>query len=165
MSSFNECAQCIDIGDVACVDRLDRRVSYCCDGQGEDVDEMCSSRDGWNGINFGLCSNEVRSPTMKYFTCPYQERFCGNSNDSFVVLEPEVYRKNMTSFGAAGRDFRDNQQCYYSVTAKNGTFNSTRRYNYFIDVNVTLMEGVWGILHNGTHPQWAGNATEIEPEF
>ena len=73
-------------------------------------------------------------------------------------MEPDVYLKNRTSFAATGREFQNNQQCYYTVSAKNTT---NIKYNYYIDVNVTMMRGVWGLLHNGTSAKRAGNVTEI----
>jgi hypothetical protein len=37
--------------------------------------------------------------------------------------------------------------------------------DYFIDVNMTVMNGVWGMIHNGTLANFATNATEIEFDY
>ena len=42
---------------------------------------------------------------------------------------------------------------------------TNRSADYFIDVNMTVMNGVWGILHNGTMANFAKNATSIEFDF
>ena len=70
MTNFNECANCIDIGDISCRSRNDDRISYCCDAAGEFADE-CTAFDEDSALNYDVCSHEVRTPTMKYFSCPF----------------------------------------------------------------------------------------------
>jgi len=118
IQTFNDCDRCLDKGNIVCRKRIVDTMSFCCDvNQGAEAVTQCSSTNPKTRANYAICSNEFSLRSMKYFSCPYEDKFCGNDGQSAIRMSPgdrnATNPGNHTVISVADRRFRNHQQCYY----------------------------------------------------
>jgi len=156
--SNKECQRCLTDGDIVCRGRQNNSISFCCDPNRESSENCTAFDDGLNSLNYDVCSTELIEPSMRTFVCPYRKDIC--SANSRTVLD-NVKGSNFTAFSATGGDFSNEAVCYYEIRT-NPVLAFDPVYDWQIDVNITLLRGVFATIHNGTFANIARNATSVD---
>jgi len=170
IDSTKECNKCLDDGWNVCKSRLKENTAFCCDLQEDYSDDCTTDVDNFNSINFSLCSNEVPKPTLQKFACPVSKKACSIcddeddclSNNNTIVLHP--WTNNYTAISLSRREFSNGESCYYRVYADQAALAANDTYNFQIDANITVLDGVWAFLTNGTNIFRTTNDTEVHAD-
>ena len=156
-----ECNACFDRNGIVCRSRHTFSESFCCDKS--NPIQNCTTDPGQpdlslkvNGRNYDLCSHEINEISRE-FTCPYRPKMCNQENPT-IYLDP--VSQNETTLAISDTLFRDGESCYYNIIPQ----NYLGPYDYQLDLDISLSEGVLVRVLNGTSYETAGNQTIINPK-
>ena len=123
LTTMKSCYTCLQTTtNYVCKDNFGESISYCCSSSTSTA-RMC---------NRNFCSKSAISQSLKWYTCPYEQRTCGSTTSKLVADLGSSY-----SISTNSALYAQNSVCFWTIQSRDLKDGTTPPTNSWVEIRAT----------------------------